>query len=58
MIGCIALRLVFVYRVAEAQEKFPYTVGKLCWSKSIEADGRIEWEEHVSNRFIRFDEDL
>lgn len=44
MIGCIALRLVFVYRVAEAQEKFPYTVGKLCWSKSIEADGRIEWE--------------
>lgn len=33
-----------VYRVVEAQERFPFTVGKLCWSKSIETDGRIEWE--------------
>ena len=33
-----------VYRVVEAHERFPFTVGKLCWSKSISADGRIEWE--------------
>lgn len=34
-----------VYRVEEANPKYPYTVGKLCWSKSIDEDGKIEWEE-------------
>lgn len=33
-----------VYRVEEAHPKYPYTVGKLCWSKSIDNDGNIEWE--------------
>jgi hypothetical protein len=33
-----------VYRVEEAHPKYPYTVGKLCSSKSIDKDGNIEWE--------------
>lgn len=37
-VGCIA------YRILEAHERFPYVVGKLCWSKSITSDGRINWE--------------
>jgi hypothetical protein len=37
-VGCI------VYRVEEANPKYPYNVGKLCWSKSIDDDGKIEWE--------------
>lgn len=41
-----------VYRVVEAHEKYPYTVGKLCWSKSIEADGRIKWEIPEANDAI------
>jgi hypothetical protein len=37
-VGCVA------YRILEAHERFPYTVGKLCWSKSITPDGQINWE--------------
>jgi len=33
-----------VYRVEQAHPKYPYTVGKLCWSKSIDDDGNIAWE--------------
>ena len=33
-----------VYRVEEANPKYPYTVSKLGWSKSIDDKGKIEWE--------------
>ncbi len=33
-----------VYRVEEAHPKYPYTVGKHCWSSSIDTGGNIEWE--------------
>jgi len=33
-----------VHRVTEAHPKYPYAVGKLCWSTSIDNDGNIEWE--------------
>lgn len=37
-VSCVA------YRVEEANPKYPYTVGKLCWSNVIHDDGSIEWE--------------
>lgn len=45
-VSCVA------YRIEEANPKYLYTVGKLCWSNSIHDDGSIEWEiprVHKSN---------
>jgi len=46
--SCIA------YRVKEANPKYPYTMGKLCWSKSIDDNGKIEWEITVNTLNFEF----